>query len=92
MPSKAWHRDRIDELKFIRNKKTNLQVSLTFLTIATGFLIYNFGKGTQVSLVTQISSYLVFISILVTITFRDLKVKNEDTLIEKNYDALLGRK
>lgn len=92
MPSKAWHRDRIDELKFIREKKINLNVNIALLSIASALVIYATGKGTQVSLVTQIILYLVFVSIAMSIIFRDLKVKTEDKLIEKNYDALLGKK
>lgn len=94
MPSREYHKIRIEELKFKRDVKRNadnrIHSTLTALvSITVVMLIFELGSKEK-SIGWLFVLFLCFIVTVIAIN-RDVKYK-EDRLLQKNFNILLGRK
>ncbi len=96
MPSLEWHRDRISELKLMRQHRvdvTNIYrtINIALLSIAAVFLIFEMQKPSPspLGLITLGMAVLILIPFLL---YTDKSINKFDIKLRRNYNALLGRK
>jgi hypothetical protein len=100
MRAREWHLDRIEELKFQKIKKIdeynryNLLL-IAILSLATAFFIFGLSAQTfEYRRMTVILFGILIILIVFAIWFSNRKgpgINEEDLLVQRNYDAILGR-
>jgi len=90
MPSKSWHRDRINELEFIRNKKLSFTDETIIASILAGLFIYGLGNRNPLLAILSFVTFMFVAFEMLVIKF-EVK-KNEEQKIQNNYDVLLDRK
>lgn len=94
MASKEWHKNRIKELKFHKEIKTNQDnrnhiTLIALLSVVVVFLSYEFSSD-NVKLWGLFILYLVFVLLMWAIK-REISYP-EDKQIQRNFDVILGRK
>ena len=95
MKTRDWHHDRINELEFHRNKKIredNIN-HITFIALLSAtiiLLLFELQKESPKAW-WLISLFGAFTIVMFFVTRDPKSASEEETLIQKNYDAILGR-
>ncbi len=98
MRIKEWYRDRIAELKLMRQKpydyqKITFQTMISWVIIMMNVVLFYLGK--ELLLQASIATILLFVAAGVLELLRRSFLKQEDNInikLKNNYDILLGRK